>query len=163
VSQLISTHPRCRRADHQQGARGVSIYVPIDDWLASNGQTLSDQMQDPTASYLFWDLDAPAEATPGQLDEDLEPVRVAFQADQDAWQAIATRPGGRRRRRDARRPGVRKTLMERRDLAELIHGLCQQQRSLALVAEAVGCSQQALRDVFLHHGLGAPVKPRRPR
>ena len=141
----------------------MSAYVPIDDWLANNGHTLSGQLQDPKASYLFWDLQIPGETAPGDLDQDLEPVRVAFQVDQNAWQAAASRPGGRRRRRGARRPGVRKTLLERRELAELVHRLCQQHRSLALIAKAVGCSQQALRDVFLHHGLGAPVKPRRPR
>jgi hypothetical protein len=141
----------------------VSTFVPIDYWLRSNGHTLSDQLRDPKASYLYWQVDAPAETAPGGLDQDLEPVRVAVQADQDAWQAIATRPGGRRRRRGARRPGVRKTLLERRDLAELVHSLCRQHQSLARVAQAIGCSQQSLRDVFLHHGLGAPVKPRRQR
>jgi hypothetical protein len=139
----------------------VSTYVPIDDWFASNGRTLSEQLRDPSASYLFWGLDAPAETAPSQLDQDLESVRVAVQADQDAGQAIATRPGGRRRRRDARRPGVRKTLLERQDLVVIVHGLCQQHRSLTLLAQVLGCSQQSLRDVFLHHGLGAPVKPRR--
>jgi hypothetical protein len=139
----------------------VSTYVPIDEWFRSNGHTLSDQLREPRASYLYWHLEAPAETVSEELDQDLEPVRVAVRADQDAWQAIAARSGGRRRRRGARRPGVRKTLLERRDLAELAHGLCQQLRSLAVVAEALGCSEQSLRDVFVHHGLGAPVRPRR--
>jgi hypothetical protein len=56
---------------------------------------------------------------------------------------------------------VRKTLLERRELAVVVHGLCRQHRSLALIAQTLGCSQQSLRDVFLHHGLGAPVNPRR--
>jgi hypothetical protein len=164
ADQLVPDCPWRRRAIHlHQGARGVSTFVPIDYWLASNGHTLSDQLRDPKASYLYWQIDVRAETAPGGIDQDLEPVRVAVQADQDAWQSIASRPGGHRRRRGARRPGARKTLLERRDLAELVHGLCRQQQSLARVAEAIGCSQQSLRDVFVHHGLGAAIKPRRCR
>lgn len=141
----------------------MSTYIPIDEWFLSNGHTLGDQLREPSASYLYWHLEVPSGAAPEELDQDLEPVRVAVQADQDAWTASATRPGGRRRRRGARRPGVRKTLLERRELAELVHRLCRQHHSVGMVAAAVGCSQQSLRDVFVHHGLGAPVKPRRPR
>ena len=42
----------------------MSTYVSIDDSLASNGYTLSGQLQDPKASYLFWDLEVLAEAAP---------------------------------------------------------------------------------------------------
>jgi hypothetical protein len=89
------------------------------------------------------------------LQATLRPVLNAMDTERAQWRATP------RSRRTDRPPGMRNLLLGRADLARLVHDACHTYRGVQPVADALGCSRQALRDVFIHHRLPAPVRPRR--